>query len=102
MELSHLASPEEAAAVERAARENYYDENAAPDSFWRMAAATLPPHIRRRYLPLFEAAERWDPVLELVVDAFRPENREIGKSRDREIGKHLGPRSLSSARPHGI
>lgn len=71
MELSHLASLEEAAAVERAARENHYAEKAAPDSFWRRAAASLPPHARRRHFHLFEAAERWDPVLELIVDACR-------------------------------
>jgi len=38
-------------------------------SFWKNAAASLPPQVRRRYAAHFEAAERFEPVLDLVIEA---------------------------------
>lgn len=39
-------------------------------SFWRDAAASLPPEIRHRYAADFEAAERIEQVLDLVIEAW--------------------------------
>lgn len=37
------------------------------ESFWKTAAASLPPQIRWRYAGLFEAAERFDLLLDFVA-----------------------------------
>ena len=39
------------------------------ESFWRTAAASLPPHVQQRYASLFEAAEEYEPVIEFIVTA---------------------------------
>jgi hypothetical protein len=39
------------------------------DSFWRTAAASLPPHVQRRYAHLFEAAEEFEPLLDFILTA---------------------------------
>lgn len=44
-------------------------EHPMPESFWRSAAASLPPHVQQRYASLFEAAEMYEPVIEFVVTA---------------------------------
>ena len=59
----------DATAAEQAARANHYEGEAASESFWKSAAQALPPHARRKYARLFEAAARYEPVVELVVDA---------------------------------
>jgi len=64
----HLVSFEAAASVEEAARRNHYEGEAVTESFWRTAAASLPAHVRRRYGHLFEAAERYEPVVDFIVD----------------------------------
>ena len=58
----------DASAAEQAARSNHYEEEAA-SSFWKSAAAALPLHVQRKYAGLFEAAERYEPVVEFIVDA---------------------------------
>lgn len=37
------------------------------ESYWRTAAASLPPQVQRRYARLFEAAEEYEPLLEFVM-----------------------------------
>ena len=37
------------------------------ESFWKTAAASLPPQVQWRYARLFETAERFEQLLELVV-----------------------------------
>lgn len=44
-------------------------ERPMADSFWRTAAASLPPHVQERYASLFEAAEEYEPVIEFMVTA---------------------------------
>jgi hypothetical protein len=39
------------------------------DSFWKNAARSLPPEVRWRYAKLFEAAERYERLLDLALDA---------------------------------
>lgn len=78
MEYPLLPSIEELAAIERAARHYYYEEDPMPNSFWRNAAASLPPHVRRRYAHLFEAAERYEPVIDFLVDSARHASRALG------------------------
>jgi hypothetical protein len=38
-------------------------------SFWKTAAASLPPAVQRRYAAEFAAAERLEQVLELILAA---------------------------------
>jgi hypothetical protein len=40
-------------------------------SFWKEAANSLPAPVRDRYAAYFEAAERWEIVLDAAVDACR-------------------------------
>jgi len=47
-------------------------------SFWKNAAASLPPQVRRRYALLFEAAERFDAILDLVIEAGGYARRALG------------------------
>ena len=44
-------------------------EHPLTESFWRTAAASLPPHVQQRYASLFEAAEEYEPVIEFIVTA---------------------------------
>lgn len=39
------------------------------ESFWKTAAASLPPHVQWRYARLFEAAEQFERLLDLAVTA---------------------------------
>jgi len=71
MEHARFVSSAAATPVEEAARRNHYEGEAVTESFWSGAAASLPPHVRRRYAHLFEAAERWEPVIEFLVELFR-------------------------------
>lgn len=70
---------EEVDAVEQAARHNHYEGEIPAESFWRTAAASLPPQARRRYLHLFEAAERWEPVVEHFVDRVSDFSHAVGR-----------------------
>lgn len=38
-------------------------------SFWKTAAAALPPAVQRRYAGEFEAAERLEQVLDMILAA---------------------------------
>jgi hypothetical protein len=74
-----------AAAAEKAARRNHYEGEAATDSFWKTAAASLPPHVQRKYGHLFEAAERYEPLIDFIVELFRRSDRTTVKGRGRHI-----------------
>ena len=77
MEHSRIVSLE-ATTAEQAARRNYYEEE-ADASFWKRAAASLPPHVQRKYAHLFDAAERYEPFLEIIVDRCSDASRSIGR-----------------------
>ena len=47
-------------------------------SFWNNAAASLPPHLRRRYAADFEMAERFDAVLDAGIQAWGAARRATG------------------------
>jgi hypothetical protein len=88
-----LASLEAAASVEEAARRNHYEGEAVTESFWKKAAASLPPQVQRRYGHLFEAAEQYQPVVELLADACAGTSRAIAglfssDSRRRDVKRH--------------
>jgi hypothetical protein len=38
--------------------------------FWKAAAASLPAHVRSRYLREFERAERWELAFEAAIKAL--------------------------------
>ena len=92
----HLVSLEAAASAEEAARRNHYEAEIATESFWKKSAASLPPHVRRRYGRLFEAAEQYEPVIEFIVNAFSARRGLLGlfragrSHRDGTRQKHKG------------
>lgn len=49
-------------------------------SFWKHAAASLPPEIRYRYAAEFEAAGRFEQVLDRLVGAWGRARRALAKS----------------------
>ncbi|HUF79708.1 MAG TPA: hypothetical protein VMN03_01120 [Burkholderiales bacterium] len=49
------------------------------DSFWKNAAASLPPHVRSRYAEAFEAMERYEALLDAVMSGGRRARRALGK-----------------------
>jgi len=50
------------------------------ESFWKAAAASLPPHVQRRYAHLFEAAERFEPMLDFVLTARGRAHRALARA----------------------
>jgi hypothetical protein len=48
-------------------------------SFWKDAAASLPPAIRDRYAADFRAAERYEHLFDFGVDAWRMARRGLAK-----------------------
>ena len=91
--VSSVAAPEE-----EAARRNHYEGEAVTGSFWSSAAASLPPHVRRRYAHLFEAAERWEPIIAGLVDACRSVRRALGRLL--HVDRRSAERTPVKARGH--
>ena len=77
MEHTLHSSYEKAAAAEKAARRNHYEGESIPESFWKKAAASLPPHVQQKYGHLFEAAERYEPVIDFIVDRCGAASRRL-------------------------
>jgi hypothetical protein len=50
------------------------------ESFWKEAAASLPPSVQRRYATEIEAMERYDVLMDVAADAWRYARRALGKS----------------------
>lgn len=50
------------------------------ESFREKTAASLPPHVRRRYAAEFEAMERFEILFDMTVDTWRRARRTLGKS----------------------
>ena len=48
-------------------------------SFWKNAAASLPPQVQRRYAAEFAAAERLEAVLDLVIEFVGITMRVLGR-----------------------
>ena len=94
MEYTHFVPLE--APVEQAARRNHYEGELVIESFWKTAAAALPPHVRRKHVHLFEAAEQYEPVVELIADgcgkAWRAATRlfHAGPDTGRPAGRKPG------------
>jgi len=44
-------------------------ERPMAESFWKAAAASLPPQVQQRYASWFEAAEKYEPVIEFIATA---------------------------------
>ncbi len=49
-------------------------------SFWKEAAASLPPEVRRRYTANFEAAERFEYLVDVGIEAWGFARRTLAKS----------------------
>ena len=47
-------------------------------SFWKNAANSLPPHVRRRYAADLEMAEHFDEVLDAGIHAWGAAKRALG------------------------
>jgi hypothetical protein len=39
------------------------------ESFWKKAAEKLPPEVRQRHAPAFDAADRYEPLVDWLVEA---------------------------------
>ena len=50
------------------------------ESFWRTAAASLPPQVQQRYARLFEAAEEYEQLLDFVVTARSRAHRALARA----------------------
>jgi hypothetical protein len=92
MEQTRFTPLEATHAVEQAARHHHYEAEITAVSFWENAAAALPPHVRRRYARLFEAAEHYEPFLHLIVDGCAAGGRALGRLMQpkpgfREVGR---------------
>ena len=48
-------------------------------TFWKDAAASLPPEIRHRYTADFEAAERYEQLLDLGIESWGLGRRALAK-----------------------
>lgn len=46
-------------------------------SFWKTAAAKLPPEVRQRHAAAFDAADRYEPVLDCIIGAGRYARRAL-------------------------
>lgn len=60
-------------------------------SFWKEQADSLPASVRERYAAYFEAAERWDSVLDAGLDVWRGTRRALAQ------GCHLAARCSRAA-----
>ncbi len=49
-------------------------------SFWKDALASLPPGVQRRYAASFEAAERFEALLDLGVEAWGSAKHALARS----------------------
>ena len=49
-------------------------------SFWKQAAASLPPEVRRRYAADFEAAERFEYLVDIGIEAWGFARRALAKT----------------------
>jgi hypothetical protein len=89
MKRAYLLSVEGTASVEEAARRNHYEGEALTGSFWSKAAASLPPHVRRRYGHLFMAAEQYEPIVDSIVEGSRAIARRFSTgSKRRDVKRH--------------
>lgn len=61
------------------------------DSFWRKAYRSLPDQVRWRYANLFEAAERYDALLDRVVDSGGRALRALRKTPRITVGTARRP-----------
>jgi hypothetical protein len=48
-------------------------------SFWKDALASLPPNVQRRYTASFEAAERFEALLDLGIEAWGSAKHALAK-----------------------
>jgi hypothetical protein len=49
-------------------------------SFWKDAAASLPPEVRQRYAADLEAAERFEELFDLAIEGWGSARRALAKS----------------------
>ena len=67
-------------------------------SFWKDAAASLPPQVRRRHEAEFEAAERYEHLLDLAITGWHQIKRVLARScKASALGMRAGARSLDAA-----
>jgi len=88
-------TPEEMLALDRAARradaprtrsQLPTQRKTMTTLFWRNALASLPPSVQRRYASTFEAAERFEAMLDLGIEVSRFAKDAIAKTY--EVAAH--------------
>jgi hypothetical protein len=62
------------------------ERNTMTTLFWRNALASLPPSVQRRYATAFEAAERFEAMLDLGIEVSRFAKDAIAKTY--EVAAH--------------
>jgi len=62
------------------------ERNTMTTLFWRNALASLPPSVQRRYASTFEAAERFEAMLDLGIEVWRFAKDAIAKTY--EVAAH--------------
>jgi len=58
-------------------------ERPVAESFWKAAAASLPPQVQWRYARMFEAAERFEELLDRVLTARGRAHRALARACSR-------------------
>jgi hypothetical protein len=67
-------------------------------SFWKQAAAKLPPEVRRRHAVAFEAADRYEPLVDRLIEAGRFSRRALALGCGAAAGTlHSLARTLDAA-----
>lgn len=67
-------------------------------SFWKDALASLSPEIRHRYAADFEAAERYEYVLDLIIEGWGYARHALAKScQAAALGLRTAARCLDAA-----
>ena len=70
-------------------------------SFWKDAAASLPPAVRDRYAAHFKAAERYEQLFDFVVETWRGARRVFASGcQAAASGLRSTARRLDSAARH--
>ena len=67
-------------------------------SFWKQAAAKLPPEVKRRHAAAFDAADRYEPLVDWIVEAGGHARRGLAACCGAAAGAlHTVARSLEGA-----
>jgi hypothetical protein len=68
------------------------------ESFWKEAAAKLPPEVRQRHAAAFDAADRYEPLVDWLIEAGGSVRRALAVCCGSAAGAlHTAARPLEAA-----